>query len=152
MLLALALTLLAPLPAPTDQSVRAEERAEDEVAFELLLSSYEEAYDAWRDALRAAEGLKARRAVRERDPAPIFRPRFEGLADMGSGRSLVWLVKNAKKFTERKQVAGLKAEWYGRLFQTHLEAQWFGEVIAMYTKERRDVSAETIEATLAGAL
>jgi hypothetical protein len=152
MLLTLALTLLAPLPAPTDQPAIIDERLEDEAAFEALHEAYEEAYDAWRDKLRAAEGSKERRELRKLEPTVLFRPRFEALANGGSGRALVWLVKKASKLEKRKQIPALKEEWYGRLFKDYLDAEWFGDVIGMYTKERRDVSAETIELTLASAL
>lgn len=152
MLLTLALTILLPLPAPALADLSADERIGDETAYEALLDEYEDTYDVWREELQAAEDSKGRRAVRKRHPAPIFRPRFEGLADAGSGRSLVWLITNASKLEKRKQAAGLKAGCYERLWASHLDAKWFGEVITMYTKERRDVDALTIEATLADAL
>ena len=122
MLLTLALTLLAPLPAPTDQPAIIDERLEDEAAFEALHEAYAEAYDAWRDKLRAAEGSKERRELRKLEPTVLFRPRFEALANGGSGRALVWLVKKASKLEKRKQIPALKEEWDGRLFKDMVAA------------------------------
>jgi len=153
----LALTLMAPVAPPVTYVTAPLERIDDDdalpaTAYEELVESYETAYDAWRAELKEAEGLKARRALREREPAKIFRPQFEALADAGSGRALAWIIQHARKLEERKQIPALKEELYGRLFKSYLGADWFGDVIAMYTKERRDVSAETIEAMLASAL
>jgi len=129
-----------------DEPVRAESQ------YEALLDQYEEAYDAWRDRLREMESLKERRELRKLEPALLFRSRFETLANSGEGRALVWLIENSRKLEKRKQVPALKEDCYGRLFKAYLDADWFGDVITMYTKERRDVSAETIELTLASAL
>jgi hypothetical protein len=152
MLLTLALTLLSPASAPLGLPLSALERFEDDSAYEDLVDLYEDSYQAWRKELKEAEGIKARRELRKREPAKVFRPRFEALADAGSGRALVWIIEHARKVEERKQIPALKEELYGRLFKSYLDADWFGEVIDMYTKERRDVSAEVIEATMASAL
>jgi hypothetical protein len=157
MLLSLALTLTAPVAPPVMYLTAPIERIDDDaalpaIAYEGLVARYETAYDAWRVELREAEGLKERRALREREPAKIFRSHFEAIADSGSGRAFVWLIEHASRLEKRKQLPALKEEWYGRLFKSYLGAAWFGDVITMYTKERRDVSAEQIEATLADAL
>ena len=152
MLLTLALALISPVSAPLALPPSAFERFEEDSAYEELVDLYEDSYQAWRKELKDAEGIKARRALREREPAKLFRPRFEALAEAGSGRALVWIIEHARKVEERKQIPALKEELYGRLFKSYLGAAWFGDVIAMYTKERRDVSAETIEAMLASAL
>jgi hypothetical protein len=153
--LALALLMTPTLEAPALASITAssgEDLASEDLAYEALFSQYEEVYDAWREQLRTSSGLKERRELRKLDPAVLFGPRFEALADSGSGRSLLWLLSNARKVAERKEIPGRKVEWYGRLFSSHLDADWFGEAIRMFTKERRDVSAEQIEATMADAL
>lgn len=153
--LALALLMTPTLEAPALASISAcpgEELAYEDLAYEELFSEYEDAHDAWREQLRASKGLKERRELRKLEPATLFGPRFEALADSGSGRSLLWLLSNARKVVERKELPDRKLEWYGRLFSSHLDAEWFGEAIGMFTKERRDVSAEQIEAALADAL
>ena len=152
MLLTIALTFISPAPIALDDEPPRWERLMQESDYEALVDVYEDAYTAWRKELKEADGLKERRAVREREPAKLFRPRFEELADAGSGRALVWLIENARKIEERKQIPAFKEELYGRLFKAYLDAEWFDEVIAMYTRERRDVSPEAIEATMASAL
>ena len=157
MLITLALALLitptleAPALAPSSVC-SGEEPASEDLAYEALFSQYEVAYDAWRERIRASSGLKERRELRKLEPAVLFGPRFKDLAYSGSGKSLLWLLNNARKVAERKEIPELKVEWYGRLFSSHLDADWFGEVIRLFTKERRDVSAEQIEATMADAL
>ena len=152
MLLTLALTFIAPAPLALEEEPPRWERLLEDSEYMALVGAYEDAYAAWRKDLKEAEGLKERRAVREREPAKLFRPRFEELADAGSGRALVWLIEHARKIEERKQLPAFKEELYGRLFKSYLDAEWFDEVIDMYTKERRDVTAEAIEATMASAL
>jgi hypothetical protein len=152
MLLTLVLTILTPLQLPVPGASPAAASTADEAAYELLLEEYEDANEVWREELRATKGLNERKEVRGRRPALQFRQRFEALADGGSGHSLLWLLENAKVLEKRKQVAAFKLQCYERLWSSHLDAEWFGDVIAMYTKERRDVSAETIEAMLASAL
>ena len=162
MLITLALALLmtptleapAPvsIPACSGEDLASEDLASEDLAYEALFSQYEVAYDAWREQVRTSSGLKERRELRKLDPAVLFGPRFKALADSGSGRSLLWLLDNARKVAERKELPDRKLEWYGRLFSSHLDADWFGEVITKFTKERRDVSAEQIEAILADAL
>ena len=152
MLLTLALTFISPASVSFTLPSSALVRFEDDLAYEELVDIYEDSYQAWRKELKDADGIKARRALREREPAKLFRPRFEALAEAGSGRALVWIIEHARKVEERKQIPALKEELYGKLFESHLSADWFEEVINLYIKERRDVSAEAIEATLASAL
>jgi hypothetical protein len=147
---ALALLMTPALVAPAPASLSA--CLGEDLAYQALFDQYEEEYDAWREDLRASKGLKERRELRKLEPAVLFGPRFKALADSGSGRSLLWLLDNARKISERKEVPDRKLEWYGRLFSSHLDADWFGDAIEKFTKERRDVSAEHIEATLADAL
>lgn len=152
MLLTLVLTILTPLQLPAPGASPAAARTADEAAYELLLEEYEDANEVWREELRATKGLNERKEVRGRRPALQFRQRFEALADGGSGHSLLWLLENAKVLEKRKQVAAFKLQCYERLWSSHLDAKWFGQVITQYTKDRRIVDAETIEATLAAAL
>jgi hypothetical protein len=148
--LALALLMTPTLEAPALAPISA--CSGEDLAYQALFDQYEEEYDSWREQLRTSKGLKERRELRKLDPAVLFGPRFEALADSGSGRSLLWLLDNARKVAERKELPDRKLEWYGRLFSSHLDADWFGDAIGMFTKERRDVSAEQIEAAMADAL
>ena len=109
MLLTLALTLTAPVAPPVAHVMAPLERIDDDaalpsIAYEGLVERYETAYDAWRAELKEAEGLKERRALREREPAKLFRPHFEALADSGSGRALVWIIEHARKLEKRKDL------------------------------------------------
>ena len=111
--LALALfmtpTLEAPAPEPTAALFG------EDLAYEALFSQYEVAYDAWRERLRTSSGLKERRELRKLEPAVLFRPRFEALADSGSGRSLLWLLRNGRKFAELNPRFGGEPVFMGRV-------------------------------------
>ena len=150
--LALSLSLVPGIVLAAHQVEGSAASVETSESYLSLLSEYESANSTWREELKAAKGLKERRALRDNEPAKIFRSRFEVVADEGDGRALVWLIENVRKIEERAGRASAKGGWYGRLFKDHLDSDCFGEVVALYIKEKRDVSAEDIEATLAAAL
>ena len=152
MFLALSLSLVPGVVLAAHQVERPAASVEASDSYLSLLSEYESAHSTWREELKLAKGLKERRALRDNEPAKIFSSRFEVVADEGDGRALVWLIENVRKIKERSERASAKGGWYDRLFKEHLDSDCFGEVVTLFIKEKRDVSAEDIEATLAAAL
>ncbi len=61
-------------------------------AFDEASAEYERALDAWKRELRGAKDLRTRRALRKAHPIREHQAVFEGLADAGDGRALLWLL------------------------------------------------------------
>jgi hypothetical protein len=114
--------------------------------YEQLDAEYESAFEAWKVELDEAEGLKARRALRDSHPAKGFWPRFEALADGGSGRALLWLAGHVREngVKSRKRAEVLRP-LYEKLAAEHAKAAWFPVVLDQFAKDQKRLEDDFIQ-------
>ncbi|HJP02985.1 MAG TPA: hypothetical protein QF764_14560 [Planctomycetota bacterium] len=141
--------MCASLSAPLQDA----ESAKVDGLVEQLNVEYEEALDAHRLALKGAEGLKARRALRKAHPAREFLPRFEILGLEGGGKAWMWIIAQCRVAgVERKQIGALKDRCFTRLCAEHSGAEWFGEVLERLRREERAIGDERVRELLGGVI
>jgi hypothetical protein len=142
-LLVPAFLILGSAPLPTPLEPAGPVACAD--AFEELDAQYEVAVEAWSEELGRTKGLKERRALREAHPALEFWPRFEGLADGGEGRALLWMVNNLReKGVKSRERAAAQRPYYLRLAREHSSAEWFGEVLEQLGKDSRHMDDDFV--------
>ena len=130
-------------PVPTSVVAPAED------SFESVLAEYEAAVETWREALSAAETSKARKALRDANPAHDFWPRFEALADAGEGRALVWQVQHLRDIGVKSKQRGERMRpLFDRLVAKHADEAWFATVPDEVYKQRRYLGEEEALALL----
>jgi hypothetical protein len=124
---------------------RAQAAAED---YDTLIASFDAAIDSWKAELKQAEGLKARREVRERHPAKAFWTRFAVSAEAGEGRALLWMAGNlSESGASAEEAAERKPRIYTRLLE-HVAADWFGDAIEAIGREKRALGIDGVTGLL----
>ena len=114
--------------------------------FEQLDAEYQSSVEAWEAKLEEAEGLKARRALRDAHPAKEFWPRFEELADGGSGRALLWMAGHVRqKGVKSRERAEVARPLYQKLAAEHAAADWFGDVLEQFAKDSKRMDDAVIQ-------
>ncbi len=132
---------------PIDASpLRAQEAT---ASYESLVEAYEAAEARWRERLKAAEGTKERRAVRDAHPARDFAARFEALAGAGEGRALLWRARHLRELGLGSRERGVAlGELFTALVDGHAREPWFTEVPRELLQQRRLVGEERALALL----
>jgi hypothetical protein len=102
-----------------------------------LLESYDNAEAEWKQRVRDADS-KARRDLRKNHPAATFWERFDAAANAGEGRALFWMATHLRdKGLKSSEVKEEKPVLYGRLFEQHVAADWFDDVLKQLPREKR---------------
>ncbi len=143
-------TLLLLLPAALFGGSAALQTPDDPVreavatdGFEELNTAYETALATWKDQLGEADGLKARKALREAHPAKAFWPRFDALAKTGNGQALLWMASNVRdKGVKSRERADVMRPLYDQLAKEHSNADWFETVFDQLDKDKRKLGDE----------
>jgi peroxiredoxin len=109
------------------QGAAAPVREPEEDALERLEAEFEEAQDAWRAAIRAADA-SGRTELVARPPARDLEPRFRALADGGDPRALVWLLGQAESLRpQADERRTLRQALCRELVERHVAGAWFRE-------------------------
>lgn len=105
--------------APIIPGDRVEEVALMREALDLL-SEYEAADAAWREAWRALRG-KQRRDLRKQDPAKDYLERFTALSERGSAHATLWLAQHLDDASDlrSKELSAALEELYASLVEDH---------------------------------
>ena len=102
-----------------------------------LAAEYEAALTKWREAIDSTEDRSERNELRRNHPAKAFYDRFEALSKGGDGQALFWMATHLKEKGLRSSQRGpIATELFGKLFETHLEAEWFGDVIGAMMRSK----------------
>ncbi len=142
MLLSLVLLLTVAPPPPFSRT--------DDVA--ALEAEFAATVQEWRESIRAAEDVEARRKLRSEKPAARFWPRFQPLADAGEGRALLWMARNAQDAgLPEEELSATRQRLVTRLFEKHLEEAWFQEVLRLVVEEKRKLGLPFVESRLSEA-
>ncbi|HIG88162.1 MAG TPA: redoxin domain-containing protein [Planctomycetes bacterium] len=127
----------------TPSQVLMESIVED--AFSDLEAEFDEAYDGWRAELRKAKGIKAKRALREKHPVRLFWDRFQGLADGGEGRALIWMTSSLRnKGLRLSAIAPEKVRIAKLLLKDYSMASWFGDGVDSFVRDRKHLGQEWV--------
>lgn len=124
------------------ESIRLDEFAE-------LQAEFTEAYDGWRVELRAAEGIKAKRALRKKHPVRSFWDRYQAMADGGEGRALVWMSTSLRnKGLRLSEVGPEKVVIAKQLLKDHSKADWFADGVSCLIKDRKHLDSAWLKNAL----
>lgn len=117
-----------------------------EVSYASLVDEYDAAVATWKDALRAEEDRKAKRALRKQKPALDFYPRFQTMANAGEGQALIWMMGNLRDAGfKKKEASAMCGELAGTLVSQHLEQEWFADATAVMFKQKRVIGLERLD-------
>lgn len=104
--------------------------------YKELAAEYDAAVTQWRASIEATEDKNARAELRRNHPAKGYWERFEALSKAGEGRATLWLATNLRdKGLKASERGPLATGYFETLFAAHVEADWFGEVIAALMQE-----------------
>jgi len=104
-----------------------------EETFEELEAEYEKAHGLWMKEVVAASRAdddEALGALFEKNPVPLFLPRFLRLADAGDVEAMRWIVTEARPGPglPDKELGRLKVSYYERLIDEHALQAWIERV------------------------
>lgn len=107
-----------------------------------LLADYEDAIEIWKENIEKAS-KEERKQLRKEKPAVEFWPLFKDLADTGNGRAMLWMAENIRdagvKASAREEIL---VDLYTNLFDSHINADWFGGALERLLRDKRTVGEE----------
>lgn len=97
--------------------------------YEELLAEYAVDLAEHEEVVASTRGLDARERLAKKHPVRKYWRKFRSAARK-DGRALLWMLANAEVYEpEYKKIAKEKERLYDQLFEDHLDAEWFDEVL-----------------------
>lgn len=127
LLLAAPWILPAPPTHPTPPGVELGTIRAD--TYEELLVEYAAELAEHEELVASTRGVSERERLARKHPVRSYWRKFKSLARQ-DGRALLWMLANADTYEqEPKKVAREKERAYEQLFDDHLDAEWFDDVL-----------------------
>lgn len=127
LLLAAPWILPAPSTNPTPPALAAPANVAD--TYEELVADYATELTEHEELVASTRGVDARERLAKKHPVRSYWRKFKAVARK-DGRGLLWMLANVDVYAqEPEKIAKEKERLYEQLFEDHLAADWFDEVL-----------------------